>query len=185
MAMQVPVFPPAQLPGGWKFHSALYQKPITRRQLRLEGNVTLGNIYLPHKYGFIGLLSKLFTSETTLVKRKGKTGRLEALPLSSIGVWGKSPKIQNILTLSIPLCQRLYCKAISHSWQHLSCCRVMIIILYIHVQGEDGRLPWAELPLVGMGKGEAGRCWFGWTAAIDVAGGGSQGPVPFQHIVIC
>lgn len=61
----------------------------------------------------------------------------------------------------------------------------MIIILYIHVQGEDGRLPWAELPLVGMGKGEAGRCWFGWTAAIDVAGGGSQGPVPFQHIVIC
>ena len=156
VTIQFPVFPPAQLPGGWKLHSALYQKPITHRQLRLEGNVTLRNIYLPHKYGFIGLLSKLFTSETTLVKRKGKTGRLAALPLSSIGVWGKIPKIQKILTLSITLCQRTYCKAIFHSWQHLSCCRVVITILYIHVQGEDGRLPWAELP-VPCWDGEGGR----------------------------
>ena len=86
MAVLFPDFPPAQLPGGWKLHSALYQRPIGHRQLRLKGDVALKNIYLPHKCGFIGLLSKLFTSETTLVKRKRKIGRLKALPLSSVGV---------------------------------------------------------------------------------------------------
>ena len=53
-------------------------------------------------------------------------------------------------------------------------------------KGRTGDCPGRSCPLLGWGSREAGRCWFGWTAAIDVVeGGGSQGPVPFQHIVIC
>lgn len=83
-------FQPAQLPGGWRLRQALYRRPSAREQLPLKGNISQRNIYLPHKCEFMGLLSKLFTSEATLVKRK--TGKLKALPLSSAGAWEETPK---------------------------------------------------------------------------------------------
>jgi len=86
VAMPFPAFLPAPLPGGWKHLSEFHQGPIFHQQLPWKENVVLRYIHLLPKCGFLGLLSKLFTSDTTLVKRKRKPESLKAFPLSSVGV---------------------------------------------------------------------------------------------------